>query len=1100
MQPLGHRVATTSTDAKVMLWNFTDSLTRSWASLAEAEPEDVPGAADYAPSVSDAEMDALDDEGSHDDDDDDDARSSSTRGSAASPSAPSTVQAAPAAAAAAAASAVQPADLAAAGNSASPSGSASYVSSDDAQSDSDMEDGTAPLAVTLTAIPPASCPLLAVLDTQSISGVRTARWSACGTVLAVSAERVLQGGSVHEIQLWKLARVISHAQPVLTEPPLVYESWRISGQCRNECHKSDITALAWSSCGTKLASASLDGSIAVWSVSDVLEDNAVMSTPIGLRPDFKVRSSHKGGVYSLVWRPDGQMLASMGNEDRTIQVWSIPRQGAVLAACDEPFAGTPSHMAARHIDWAPDGTALLAAAACTAESYSACVIQVHQLTAGITLAAKQHMPSRRSAATAAAWLPESRQDTQRQQLLHTVALGNQRGDIALYRVGQPDPVVLLDAALDGPIISLQWARRQPYGAKPSSALWPDAPEAWQNAAVLLAATPASGVVMISLAPSVVGQLCARDIVQPPEVLARAERMQDLARKLWATPLPSTEVEPEPDMASNAAAEHHTPVRVLQPRRRSAAGSATIAAATAGSAGPALSSAAPGPAALPAWSMQLPAMLAPAAQRDLASLFESRMPASPASSAVLTAPPAEAAPVQGLCTPAQLLHLPAMPDQFTWTTSAVPQVMSRTFAAGHAHTKVPCHTLLRWPGSTPGAVLTTCVRGRVSHVCASAQLLLAGCAEGRLHWLHALSGAAACAPLQLGAPVAKVFTSTLAQAGGQQAALAITADGVCRLWLLSQPEYGAAAAQPLAVCTCSLWPALAILAATVRESSGSAPSATAVAEIGVHCHSGLITPVVQLVAQGSNSQAPTAITLAWNAAAALWSPIASVVPDAPIDCLAVRSWVEMPRMGMTWGRPAHAAGSFSLVWGTDRAAIAAGALPASSTLHEAAASAYALVQACAPTGANSTGVEHMELRVSTALLALGELDSAQLQAGLQDVAMSVAYMSQAAALCSGLTASLPAPDAAVIMDRAKLCVHEMARRICSALLGELPARRVALLHSAMAALGKAAQPEPELSRAWAGPTASSVSRGVDAEWRGFLAQVLGMQARQAGLIG
>lgn len=1089
MQPLGHRVATTSTDAKVMLWNFTDSLTRSWSSLAGAEPEDVPGAADYAASVSDAEMDASDEEGSVNDDD---AQSSCTRGSAASSSAPTTAQAAPAAS-----HAVQPADLAAAGKSVPPSGSASHASSDDAQSDSDMDDSAAPLAVTLTAIPPASCPLLAVLDTQSISGVRTARWSACGTVLAVSAERVLQGGSVHEIQLWKLARVISHAQPVLTEPPLVYESWRISGQCRNECHKSDITALAWSSCGTKLASASLDGSIAVWSVSDVLEDNAVMSAPISVRPDFKVRSSHKAGVFSLGWRPDGQMLASMGNEDRTIQVWSIPRQGAVLAACDEPFAGTPSHMAARHIDWAPDGTALLAAAACTAESYSACVIQVHQLTAGITLAAKQHMPSRRSAATAAAWLPESRGDTQRQQPLHTVALGNQRGDIALYRVGQPDPVVLLDAALDGPIISLQWARRQPYGAKPSGALWPDAPDAWQNAAVLLAATPASGVVMISLAPSVVGQLCVRDIVQPPDVLARAERMQDLAGKLWAAPLPSTEVEAEPDMASNAAAEHHTPVRVLQPRRRSAGGS-TAAAGPAG--GPALSSAAPGPAALPAWSMQLPALLAPAAQRDLASLFEPRAPVPPPSGAVLTAPPAEAAPVQGLCTPAQLLHMPAMPDQFTWTTSGVPQVMSRTFAAGHAHTKVPCHTLLRWPGGTPGVVLTTCVRGRVSHVCASAQLLLAGCAEGRLHWLHTRSGAAACAPLQLGAPVAKVFTSTLAQAGGQQAALAITADGVCRLWLLGHPEYGTAAAQPLAVCTCSLWPALAMLAATVRESSGSAPSATAVAEVGVHCNAGLVTPVVQLVAQGSNSQAPTAMTLAWNAAAALWSPIASVVPDAPIDCLAVRSWLEMPRMGMTWGRPAGAASSFSLVWGTDRAAITAGALPASSTLHEAAASAHALVQACAPTGANSTGVEHMELRVSTALLALGELDSAQLQAGLQDVAMSVSYMSQAAALCSGLTASLPAPDAAVIMDRAKLCVHEMARRICSALLGEPPARRVALLHSAIAALGKAAQPEPELSRAWAGPTANSVSRGVDAEWRGFLAQVLGMQARQAGLIG
>jgi WD40 repeat protein len=103
------------------------------------------------------------------------------------------------------------------------------------------------------------------------------------------------------------------------------ELWRMP-------HPYDVTSVAWSPDGLRIASASRSQTICVW-------DARMGRRLLTLR-------GHRGIIDAVAWSPDSQRLAS-GGHDGTVRTWDLskPAQPLVLA-----------HPGASEVAWSPDGS------------------------------------------------------------------------------------------------------------------------------------------------------------------------------------------------------------------------------------------------------------------------------------------------------------------------------------------------------------------------------------------------------------------------------------------------------------------------------------------------------------------------------------------------------------------------------------------------------------------------------------------------------------------------------------------------------------------------------------------------------------------------
>eukprot|EP00210_Caulerpa_lentillifera_P002982 g2847.t1 len=109
-------------------------------------------------------------------------------------------------------------------------------------------------------------------------------------------------------------------------------------------HSSDVMDLSWHSTD-KLATASLDNTILVWSVQT--------------QQRLRRFEGHRSFVKALSWDPKGHYLASI-SDDRSLIVWNVD-SAKIEATIKEPFLDNPvSSFSGLKIDWAPNGSKLLA--------------------------------------------------------------------------------------------------------------------------------------------------------------------------------------------------------------------------------------------------------------------------------------------------------------------------------------------------------------------------------------------------------------------------------------------------------------------------------------------------------------------------------------------------------------------------------------------------------------------------------------------------------------------------------------------------------------------------------------------------------------------
>lgn len=177
--------------------------------------------------------------------------------------------------------------------------------------------------------------LLATLSSHS-SAVNCVRWSPNGNLLASAADDTV-------VLLYEL----DDAAPAAFGQR---ENWRVRKPLR--AHSGDVTDLAWSPDGERLASASVDNLIYIWHVRS-------HRTLVCLR-------GHKGLVKGVAWDPVGRYLASQ-SDDKTVRIWRTSdwkTEKVISKPFDSAVYRENSMAFYLRISWSPCGTQLMCTNAC----------------------------------------------------------------------------------------------------------------------------------------------------------------------------------------------------------------------------------------------------------------------------------------------------------------------------------------------------------------------------------------------------------------------------------------------------------------------------------------------------------------------------------------------------------------------------------------------------------------------------------------------------------------------------------------------------------------------------------------------------------------
>jgi len=156
-------------------------------------------------------------------------------------------------------------------------------------------------------------------------------WSPDGKLIA-------SGGRDKTVQVWPVSQGVQVVDPATEGNIFIYRG-----------HTINVSAVAWSPDGKRIASGAWDNTVQVW-----------QPTPESNTLTYK---GHLGFVNTLAWSPDGKRIAS-GAWDDTVQVWD-----ATTLRMYVTYRGHSS--AVRSVAWSPDGKFIASSDALTAQVWNA---------------------------------------------------------------------------------------------------------------------------------------------------------------------------------------------------------------------------------------------------------------------------------------------------------------------------------------------------------------------------------------------------------------------------------------------------------------------------------------------------------------------------------------------------------------------------------------------------------------------------------------------------------------------------------------------------------------------------------------------------------
>jgi WD40 repeat protein len=145
--------------------------------------------------------------------------------------------------------------------------------------------------------------------------------------------RIVSGGRDEIAQVWHVP---------MREPLLTYR-----GHSSTDGRSSTIgvSAVAWSPDGSRIASAGNDETAQVWNETVQVWDASTGERILSYHGYF-------GSVHVVTWSPDGRYLASLGGWDSTVQIWEASTGRHVLT-----YHGHTSFV--HEVAWSPDGAYLV---------------------------------------------------------------------------------------------------------------------------------------------------------------------------------------------------------------------------------------------------------------------------------------------------------------------------------------------------------------------------------------------------------------------------------------------------------------------------------------------------------------------------------------------------------------------------------------------------------------------------------------------------------------------------------------------------------------------------------------------------------------------
>ena len=117
-------------------------------------------------------------------------------------------------------------------------------------------------------------------------------------------------------------------------------------------HTNVVSAVAWSPDGSKIASASWDGTVQVFAAAPDKKKSILIGDQI-----VKYTGNGKNEAYTVAWSPDGKILAS-GGEGRAV-LFCNSLDGSDVKIGKAKLEPRPHRAPIRSLSWSPDGNFLV---------------------------------------------------------------------------------------------------------------------------------------------------------------------------------------------------------------------------------------------------------------------------------------------------------------------------------------------------------------------------------------------------------------------------------------------------------------------------------------------------------------------------------------------------------------------------------------------------------------------------------------------------------------------------------------------------------------------------------------------------------------------